>query len=199
VAPLHAREDQVVAGLQAEMDMRHQPRIAEALDQPVVDLGRIERGQAQPLQVGQPVEQRRHQIAEPRAILQVVAPRGQVDAGQHDLARAGGARLACACECALQRQRAARTAAERDDAERAAVVATLLHLEESPGMRGESRWRLRREIARPQIACVELRRERRHRYPGGASGSSGGASSAAQVARSSLRALPSTCATPGSA
>ena len=64
VAPLHAREDQVVAGLQAEMDVRHQPRIAEALDQPVVDLGRIERRETQPLEVRKPIEQGRHQVAE---------------------------------------------------------------------------------------------------------------------------------------
>ena len=48
---LHALEDQVVAGLQRQMQMRHQPRlIGERVEQVGVGLDRIDRGQSQPLE-----------------------------------------------------------------------------------------------------------------------------------------------------
>ena len=51
VAALHALEDHVVAGLERQMEVRHQPRLAgDQLEQRVVDLDAVERGQAQALQ-----------------------------------------------------------------------------------------------------------------------------------------------------
>ena len=53
VAALHPREDHVVAGLQREMEMRQHPRLMrDQVEQPVVDLDAVERGQAQALQPG---------------------------------------------------------------------------------------------------------------------------------------------------
>ena len=53
VAALHALQDQVVARLDAEVQMRHQARlVGDQIDQIGVDLGRIDRGQAQARQLG---------------------------------------------------------------------------------------------------------------------------------------------------
>ena len=52
VPALHALEDEVVAGLQREMQMRHQPRlVGERIEQVAVGLDRIDRGQPQPLEL----------------------------------------------------------------------------------------------------------------------------------------------------
>ena len=48
--PLHALEDQVVAGLQRQMQMRHQPRlVGERIEQVGVGLDRVDRREPQPL------------------------------------------------------------------------------------------------------------------------------------------------------
>ena len=52
VPPLHALEDQIIAGLHGEMQMRHQPRLLG--DEPSrvgVDRGRVERREPQPPQL----------------------------------------------------------------------------------------------------------------------------------------------------
>ena len=62
---LHALQDQVVAGLQRQMQMRHQPRLLG--DQPpqiVVDRGGIERGQPQPRQFRHQRQQAADHLAE---------------------------------------------------------------------------------------------------------------------------------------
>ena len=44
MAPLHALQDQIVAGLEREMQMRHQPLLlGERREQRLVDLDRIDR------------------------------------------------------------------------------------------------------------------------------------------------------------
>ena len=86
VAALHALQDHVVAGLQAEMQMRHQPRLG--LDQSqevVVDLDGIERGQPQTAQFGHLRQQAADHLAEDGPARQIGAIGGDVDAGQHDL------------------------------------------------------------------------------------------------------------------
>ena len=51
MAALHPLEDQIVAGLQRQMEMRHQPRLAgDQLEQGLVDLDAVERRQAQALE-----------------------------------------------------------------------------------------------------------------------------------------------------
>jgi hypothetical protein len=82
VPSLHALEDQVVAGLQRQMEMRHQPRLAgDQLEQRLVDLDAVERGQAQPLEPRLGGEQALAQSPEPTPIV------GDVDAGQDDFFR----------------------------------------------------------------------------------------------------------------
>ena len=52
MAPLHAFKDQIVAGLEAEVQMRHNTRlIGDDLDQVVVESGQVERGKAQTRQI----------------------------------------------------------------------------------------------------------------------------------------------------
>ncbi len=63
--PLHALQDEIAAGLDRQMQMRHQPRLV--LDQPpqiVVDRRRIERGQPQPRQLRHQRQQPPHHLAE---------------------------------------------------------------------------------------------------------------------------------------
>ena len=65
VAALHALQDQIVAGLHAEVQMRHQARLArDQIDQIGVDLGRIDRGQAQARQLGHEAQQPSDELAE---------------------------------------------------------------------------------------------------------------------------------------
>ncbi len=48
VAPLHTLQNHVVARLQRQVEVRHEPRLArDQLEQGVVDLDAVERGQAQ--------------------------------------------------------------------------------------------------------------------------------------------------------
>ena len=67
VPPLHALEDEIVAGLQRQMQMRHQPRVVgEGVEQVAVGLDRIDRREPQPLELRHVLEDLLHQRAEPR-------------------------------------------------------------------------------------------------------------------------------------
>ena len=80
VPALHPLQDHVVAGLQRQMEVRHQPRLAgDQLEQRVVDLDAVERRQAQALQPRLGGEQPLAEIAEPALVI------GDVDAGEDDL------------------------------------------------------------------------------------------------------------------
>ena len=80
VAALHPLEDQVVAGLQRQMEMRQQPRLAgDQLHQRLVDLDAVERGQAQALELRQVGQQPLAQRSEPALVA------GDVDPGEDDL------------------------------------------------------------------------------------------------------------------
>ena len=86
VAALHSLEDQVVAGLEGEVQVRHQARLAgDRLHEQRVGLDRVDGGEAQARQVGDAAEDRGDEVAEARRARQVGAPGGEVDAGQHDL------------------------------------------------------------------------------------------------------------------
>ncbi len=72
--PRHPLQDQVAAGLQRQMQMRHQPRLLG--DQPpqiVVDRRRIDRGQPQPRQFRHQRQQPPDHLAQPRRARQVRA------------------------------------------------------------------------------------------------------------------------------
>ena len=87
VAPLHTFEDHVVARLQGEMKVGHQPFfLGNRAHQGVVDLDRIDRRQAQPLEFGHRLEDRANQRSEAWAARQIGAVGGDVDAGEYHLA-----------------------------------------------------------------------------------------------------------------
>ncbi len=67
VAALHALEDQVVAVLEREMQMRHQPRLVrDRVEQVGVGLDRVDRGDAQAFEFRHVPQDLPHQLAEPR-------------------------------------------------------------------------------------------------------------------------------------
>ena len=87
VPPLHALEDEIVARLQRQMQVRHQPRvIGEGIEQVAVGLDRIDRREPQPRELRHMLEDLLHQRAEPGRARQVRAIAGEIDAGEHDLA-----------------------------------------------------------------------------------------------------------------
>ena len=130
VAALHPLQDHVVAGLQRQVQVRHQPRLAgDRLDEPRVGLDRVDRGEPQPRQVrarrrGSPATR-----SPSRGVaLEVGAPARQVDAGQHHLVEAAVDQPADLLDHRGDRHAARVAAAVGDDAEGAAVVAAVLHL-----------------------------------------------------------------------
>src|SRR5512146_1809935 len=127
---LHAFEDQIVARLDREMEMRQKPRLLrDQAPELVVDLDRIERGEAQALELGHECEQAPAELAEGGLPGKIGAEAGQIDAGQHQLAKAGIAERARLADDLADRHRTAVAAAEGNDAEGAAVVAALLRLD----------------------------------------------------------------------
>ena len=149
MAALHALQDQVAARLQRQVQMRHQPRLlAQQPPEVVIDRRGIQRRQPQPLQLGHQGEQPPHQLAQSRRPRQVGAVRGDVDAGQHHLLVPRLDQGANLRHHRADRHAAVGAAAERDDAERAAMVAALLHLHEGPRPAGEFGDQMRRRLAR---------------------------------------------------
>ncbi len=117
--------------------MRHQPRIArERVEQIVVGFGQIDRRQPQPLQIGHGLEDVLHQQAKLGPARETIAR--DVDAGQHHLAIAVLDQASHLRHHPGHRHRARVSTSERDDAERAAVVAAILHLHECAGVAGKA-------------------------------------------------------------
>ena len=85
MTPLHALEDQVIAVLQREMHVGRQTHIRQCLDKRVVNLDRVDGGNAQLRQIRYQFQDTLHQIAQLRRARQVCAPARQIDTGQHDL------------------------------------------------------------------------------------------------------------------
>ena len=106
---------------------------AIASHQGVVGLDRIDRGEAEALELRHVPEDRSDQPAEARPAGQVAAIGGDVDAGQHDLAVAVLDQPADLVDHRAHRHRARIAAAIGDDAEGAAVVAAVLDLDEGAG------------------------------------------------------------------
>ena len=66
MTPLHALQDQVAAGLQGQMQMRHQPAfLGDQAPQILVDRCRIQRGQSQPRQLRHQRQQPAHHLPQP--------------------------------------------------------------------------------------------------------------------------------------
>ena len=87
--PFHALQNHVVAGLQRQMQMRHQPRIVgDGVEQIGIGLDRIDRGNAQPLQLRHMPQDLLRQHSEPGHARKIGAIAGEIDSGQHDLGMA---------------------------------------------------------------------------------------------------------------
>src|SRR6185295_20029104 len=93
-------------------------------------LDRVDRGEPQPFELWHMLEDLPDQLAELRHARQVRAVARDVDAGEHHLAIAIGHEPAHLLDHLAHGHRARIAAAIRDDAERAAVVAAVLHLHE---------------------------------------------------------------------
>ena len=67
MAALHALQDQIVAGLQRQMQMRHQPRLAgKRVEQIGIGLDRVDRRQPQARKLRHVAQNALHQRAEAR-------------------------------------------------------------------------------------------------------------------------------------
>src|SRR5580700_3705941 len=125
------------------MQMRHQPRlIGEERPQRLVDLAWIHRGESEPRQFRHRGEQPARDLPERRPARQVGAIGGQIDPGQHDLARPGRDQRAPLRDDRVERYRAARPPRVGNNAEGAAMIAALLHLQVGTGL-SETLTRLR--------------------------------------------------------
>ncbi len=120
------------------MKVRHEARLrCDDVEQIGIRLDAVDGGQAQPFEIGQGFQQALDEAAEAQVAALV---RGDVDAGEDDVARALIHSLANCGENGFGRDRAGLAPAERNDAERAAMVAAVLNLDEAPGVvvrRGE--------------------------------------------------------------
>ena len=89
VAALHALEDQVVARLSGQMEMRHQPfLVRDGAHQQRIGLYGIDGRQSQAPQPRHQLQQLGHQHAQRRRTRQVGAIGGEIDPGQDDLVKA---------------------------------------------------------------------------------------------------------------
>ena len=133
MAPLHALEDEIVAVLEREMQMRHEPRlVGERIEQVLIGLDRIDRRDAQAFELRNVLQDLPHQRPEPRAARQVRPIARDVDTGQHHLAVAVLGELAYLRDHVAHRDRARVPAAIGNDAKGAAVIAAVLNLDECP-------------------------------------------------------------------
>jgi hypothetical protein len=131
---LHALEDHVVARLQGKMQMRHQAwLVRKGIDQVIVDLSGIDRGEPQPRETGHCGENLLHHRPEALPAREMLAIAGEIDAGQHDFAVALFDQLACVGEDVCGRERTRISAPEWNNAERAAMVAAGLDLQKGAG------------------------------------------------------------------
>jgi hypothetical protein len=126
VAALHSLEDQIVAGLQRQMEMGQQPRLARGqLHQRFVDLDAVERREAEAIELWQIGQQ---PLAK-RSEASVVA--GDVDAGEDDLPGPGVQLERHRIAHRFIGQRSAGPAGLPDRAEGAAMIAAGLHRNEA--------------------------------------------------------------------
>src|SRR5215472_13982553 len=128
---LHALQDEIVARLQREMQMRHQPRVAgERIEEVADGLDRVDRRESQPRELRHVFQNLLHQCAELGRAREIPAIAGEIDAGENDLAIAARAEPAHLRDRLAHGYRARIAAAIGNDAKGAAVVAAILHLHE---------------------------------------------------------------------
>ena len=128
MAALHALQDQIVAGLQRQMQMRAKPRIfRKSLDEICVDFDAIDRRETQPFKFWKAAQQQTHEAPERPTFAKVDAVAREIDARQHDLLLAARDKRAGLRDDLIRRRRARRAAAEGNDAEGAAMIAAVLH------------------------------------------------------------------------
>ena len=106
--------------------------VAERVPEIAVDLARIERRKPQTRKLGKSGEHLPDHLSQRWFLRQIGAIGSQIDAGQHDLAIAGGEERARLGDDLVERHRAARPARIGDYAKGAAMVAALLHLQVRP-------------------------------------------------------------------
>ena len=136
IVAVHAAQHAVAAALQAQVELRAEIRArGKAAAEVLVHHARLERAKAHAeLRYG-PADGF-DQIGKRAAVLEIAAPRCDLDAREHDLAVAlQRARLLHGLR---QRQRAHRPAGVGDDAVGAEIAAAVLHLEHGAGARAEA-------------------------------------------------------------
>ena len=130
------------------MDMRHHARfVRDEVEQAIVHLHAVDRGEAQARQVGHAFQYAFDQQAERRRAGQVGAIAGDIDARQDDFAIARVHQLARLGHDRARRDGAAVPPAIGDDAEGAAMVAPILHLQKGAGMVGKGARHVWRGVA----------------------------------------------------
>ena len=133
MTPLHTLEDHIVPGLQGQVQIGHQARfLAHTAQEVGIDLGRIDGGEAKARQVGHQLQDAGHQLTKGGLAGQVTAPRGDIDAGQNHFVIALGGQTADLFDHLARRGRARIAPPKGDDAEGAAMVAAILHLDIGP-------------------------------------------------------------------
>ncbi len=80
----HPAQSRGTARLKRQMQVRAQARVLPQLEQPSVDVPRLERGKSYPGKI-RFAQDRFDQILNPHRLVELVTPRAQVDAGQYDL------------------------------------------------------------------------------------------------------------------
>ena len=127
--PPHAPQRAVVAALEREMDVAAQARVLEPIEHRRVELPGRDRGEAQATGRGRR-QHRVEQVGQPGG---AVAIGRDLNAGDDDLGVAGGLERPRLGHHLVERPAALRAARARDDAEGAAHVAAVLHLEQRAG------------------------------------------------------------------
>ncbi len=139
VAALHALQDEIVAGLQGKMQVRHEAGLGRnCVHEIAVRLHLIDRGQAQARKAGHMLQDLLDEASERGATGKPRAIRRDVDARQHDLAAAAVDEPGDLGDDLAGRNRSRRPAPVGDDAERAAMIAPVLHLDVGACPRSEA-------------------------------------------------------------
>ena len=113
------------------MKVRHQPRLGcDQLEQIGIDLGRVDRGQAKPRQLRHQPQETPCHLAEGGLARQIAAVRGEIHAGQNDFLVTTLDQTPSLRDDLTNGNAAARPTAIGNDAEGAAVIAAILHLNE---------------------------------------------------------------------
>src|SRR5689334_2862429 len=114
------------------MQMRHESRLCpECLEEFTIGFHRVDRRESQPRDLRHMFENLLHQCAELGRTGKIRAIAREIDAGEHDFAIAARAEGAHLSYDLSHRHRARIAAAKRNNAEGAAMVTPVLHLDES--------------------------------------------------------------------